>query len=406
MSVSRRGFLQGLGVRRTSHAAAWMAARGHEELMAEAMQGRQGGARMRPNLPPGVEAIRISSNENPLGPGKAAIDAILGKFPEANRYPFNSTPLDADLEILIAKLNSAKRENVVLGVGSQELLKNSARVFLSPTKHLVIPSPTYGDPAGFAEHVLNHSVKSAPIAQKTLKTDLAALLPLVKGAGLVYLCNPNNPTGTILSAQEIKDFVAEVKKTSPTTAILLDEAYCDYVSDSSYQTAIPLALATPGVVVARTFSKAYGMAGVRIGYAVGEAATIKKMAAYRMPYNVNTFGVAAAVASLKDPQHIKEEAARNKAVRDFTIKALADMGYTSTDSQTNFIFTDIGKTMTAAQFRDGCAAKGVMVGRDFPPLEKQWARISLGTMEEMQKATEVFRSVLKPTATTSSGKGQ
>ena len=110
-----------------------------------------------------MEAIRISSNENPLGPGKAAIDAILGKFPEANRYPFNSTPLDADLEILIAKLNSGKRENVVLGVGSQELLKNAARVFLSPTKHLVIPSPTYGDPAGFAQNVLKFTVKSAPV---------------------------------------------------------------------------------------------------------------------------------------------------------------------------------------------------------------------------------------------------
>ena len=134
MSVSRRGFLQGLGVGRTSHASAFIAARGHEEYVAEAMQqqGRQGGAMRRPNLPPGVEAIRISSNENPLGPGKPAIDAILGKFPEANRYPFNSTPLDADLEILIAKLNAAKRENVVLGVGSQELLKNSARVWHCP----------------------------------------------------------------------------------------------------------------------------------------------------------------------------------------------------------------------------------------------------------------------------------
>jgi histidinol-phosphate aminotransferase len=408
MSVSRRGFLQGLGMGRSSHAAAFMAARGHEEMVAEAMlqQGRQGGGRMRPNLPPGVEPIRISSNENPLGPGKAAIDAILGKFPEANRYPFNSTPLDADLEILIARLNQAKRENVVLGVGSQEILKNTARVFLSPTKHLVIPSPTYGDPAGFAQNVLHYAVKSAPVADKTLKTDLGALLPLVKGAGLVYICNPNNPTGTINSAQEIKDFIAEVKKASPTTAVLIDEAYCDYCSDSSYQTAIPVALATPGVVVARTFSKAYGMAGVRIGYAIADTATMKKMQAWRMPYNVNTFGVAAAVASLKDPQHIKEESARNKAVRDFTIKALADLGYASTDSQTNFIFTDIGKTMTAAAFRDGCAAKGVMVGRDFPPLEKQWARISLGTMEEMQKATEVFRSVLKPASTTSSGKGQ
>jgi len=369
-------------------------------------QGRQGGGMRRPNLPPGVEAIRISSNENPLGPGKAAIDAILGKFPEANRYPFNSSPLDADLEILLAKLNTAKRENVVLGVGSQELLKNAARVFMSPTKHLVIPSPTYGDPAGFAQNVLHYTVKSAPVTEKTLKTDLAALLPHVKGAGLVYICNPNNPTSTINSAQEIKDFVAEVKKTSPTTAVLIDEAYCDYVTDPSFQTAIPLALATPGVLVARTFSKAYGMAGVRIGYAIGDVATAKKMAAYKMPYNVNTFGVAAAVASLKDPQHIKEESARNKAVRDFTVKALADLGYESADSQTNFIFTNIGKTMTAAAFRDACAAKGIMVGRDFPPLEKTWARISLGTMEEMQKATDVFRSVLKPSTTTSSGKGQ
>src|ERR1700674_102156 len=108
MSVSRRGFLQGLGMGRTAHASTFMAARGHEEYVAEAMQqsGRQGGERsMRPQLPPGVQAIRISSNENPLGPGKSVIDTILGKFPEANRYPFNSTPLDADLEILIAKLN-------------------------------------------------------------------------------------------------------------------------------------------------------------------------------------------------------------------------------------------------------------------------------------------------------------
>src|SRR5207237_5092296 len=156
---------------------------------------------------------------------------------------------------------------------------------------------------------------------------------------------------------------------------LIDEAYCDYDSDPSFATAIPTALATPGVIVARTMSKAYGMAGVRIGHAIGDAATIKKMAAYRMPYNVNTFGVAAAVASLKDPQHIKEESARNKAVRDFTVKALADLGYPSTDSQTNFIFTDIGKTMTEAAFREGCAQKGVMVGSDLQSIVKRWASI-------------------------------
>ncbi|HEY7289115.1 MAG TPA: histidinol-phosphate transaminase [Vicinamibacterales bacterium] len=394
MSVSRRGFLQGLGAGRNRSAAEFMAARGHEEYMAEALQGRQ-----RPTPPAGVDVIRISSNENPLGPGKSAIDAILGKFPEANRYPFNSTPLDADLEILLAKQNSAKRENVTLGVGSQEILKNAARVFLSPTKHLVIPSPTYGDPAGFAQNNLKATIKTAPVDPKTLKTDLNALLPLVKGAGLVYICNPNNPTSTIASGQQVSDFIAEVRKTSPTTAILFDEAYSDYVTDKSFQSAIPIALTTPNVLVAKTFSKAYGMAGVRIGYAIGSAETIRRMARYRMPYNVNTFGVAAAIASLKDPQHIKDEVARNTAVRDFTVKALNDLGFQSADSQTNFIFTDIGRTMTAGAFRDACAKHGIMVGRDFPPLEKQWARISIGTMDEMQKATDVFKQVLRSTST-------
>src|SRR5713226_7266136 len=209
MSVSRRGFLQGLGMGRSPHAAAFMAARGHEELLAEAMlqQGRQGGQSVRPNLPPGVQAIRISSNENPLGPGKAAIDAILGKFPEANRYPFNSTPLDADLEILIARLYSGKRENVVLGVGSQELLKNAVRVFMPPAKHLVEASPTFENCSEQVK-LQGWPIKTAPVVDGTLRTDLSALLPHVKGAGLVYLCNPNNPTATINSAKEIGDFVA------------------------------------------------------------------------------------------------------------------------------------------------------------------------------------------------------
>jgi histidinol-phosphate aminotransferase len=403
MSVSRRGFLQGLRSGDAKPATAFMAARGHEEYVAELMQqGRYPASR--PQLPPGVEAIRISSNENPLGPGKAAIDAILGKFPEANRYPFNSTPLDADLEILIAKLNNARRENVVLGVGSQEILRNAVRVFMSSSKHLAQATPTFENCGGVARQ-LGYPVKGAPVDAK-MKTDLAALLPLARGAGLVYICNPNNPTSTIVGSKELTDFVNEVRKSSPTTTILIDEAYYDYITDPSYTTLIPLALQTPNVIVARTFSKAYGMAGVRIGYAIGDSSTIKRMSAYRMPYNVNTFGVAAAVASLKDPKHIEEERARNTAVRDFTVKALADMGYESADSQANFLFTNIGKTMTAAAFREGCAKQGVLVGRDFPPLEKQWARISLGTMEEMQKATQVFRNVLRPAATTWSGKGR
>lgn len=399
MSVSRRGFLNIVGAGRTAAlSGVHLAARGHEEETAYALL--QGGRR--PMVPAGVQVIRISSNENPLGPGKAVIDTILGKFPEANRYPFNSTPLDSDLRALIASKNSAKPANVVLGTGSQELLRNAVRAFCSPTKALVTGAPSYENCPGEAKK-LGFPIKDVPV-DKSLKLDLGAMAAAAKGAGLVFLNNPNNPTATVHSAKDVEAFVNEVRKTSPDTAILIDEAYCDYVTDPSFATAIPVALNTPNVFVARTFSKAYGMAGIRIGYIVGTESTVKAVGAFNAPYNVNTFGVAAAITSLNDPQHIKEEAARNTQVKNFTTKALMDLGAKPTDSQTNFIFVNIGRT--AKSFRDACAQSGVFVGRDFPPFENTHARISIGTMEEMQKAVEVFRNVLRAATPTAAGKQQ
>jgi histidinol-phosphate aminotransferase len=214
----------------------------------------------------------------------------------------------------------------------------------------------------------------------------------------VFLNNPNNPTATVHGLKAVTDFVQRVRSTSPDTVILIDEAYHDYVTDPSYQSAIPLALETPQVFVARTFSKAYGMAGLRIGYGIGQTSTMKPMAALKMPYNVSVFGLAAALASLADARHIEDERARNTEVRGFTTKALADLGCKSSDSQCNFLFVDVGRP--AAEFRDACAKQGILVGRDFPPFEKTHARISLGTLEEMKKATAVFRTVLRPVITT------
>jgi histidinol-phosphate aminotransferase len=179
--------------------------------------------------------------------------------------------------------------------------------------------------------------------------------------------------------------------------ILIDEAYHEYVTDPSYSTAVPLALERPNVVVARTFSKAFGMAGMRIGYAVGQAETIKRLSKFKMPYNITVFGVAAAIAALDDTAHITAERQRNLDVRNFTQKALEDLGCKCTDSHGNFLFAEIKRP--AKDFREACAKQGVAVGRDFPPFEKTHARISIGTMEEMRKAVEVFRSVLKPVTT-------
>ena len=400
MPVSRRGFLRLVGAE-PEFDAAFLSARGLEDELAQAQTQAPGRPqRQRPVLPPGVQEIRISSNENPLGPGRVAMDAILGKFPEAGRYPFNSSPPDSALVATIAEKHKAKAENIVLGAGSQEILKSAVRAWVTPTKALVTALPTFENPTSFAKRQKFPVVETKVDSAMRLDVDAMIAAGSKSDAGLVFFNNPNNPTATVHGAKTVTDMVERIRKASPDTVILIDEAYHEYVTDPSYQTAVPLALSTPNVFVARTFSKAYGMAGMRIGYAIGRPETMKRLAALKMPYNVSVFGVAAAIASLNDPKHIEDERKRNTEVRAFTVKALQEMGAKPADSQGNFIFVDIGRP--AKDFRDACAKEGVMVGRDFPPFEKTHCRISIGTMDEMKRAVTVFRTALKSTTTTAS----
>ncbi len=281
MAVSRRGFFDIFGAATQPLSGAALSARGLEAHFAEALTqdqaqgargagagaggqgrgggaGRQGGAAARPAPPPGIEEIKINSNENPLGPGKSAIDAIVAKFNEAGRYPFNSTPKDSDLVDTLAKKHGAKAENIVMGAGSQEILKSAMRAFVSPYRHLVAGSPTFENCTSFGRKM------KFPISEikvdSACKLDLEGMIATSRGAGLIFFNNPNNPTATVHGTKVVADFVERVRRISPDTVILIDEAYHDYVTDPSYETAIPLALATPNVFVARTFSKAYGMA--------------------------------------------------------------------------------------------------------------------------------------------------
>lgn len=389
---SRRGFFDVLaGGRAASGPAALFAARGHEEYIAELAQGRN----PRPPLPPGVAEIRISSNENPLGPGRTVLDAIVGKFPEAGRYPFNSTPADRNLVEAIASKYKVKPDSITLGAGSQEILKSAVRAFTSPQKALVTAAPTFENPTGTARR-LNHPVKEIRV-DSAFKLDVGGMIDAAPGAGLVFFNNPNNPTATVHGAKTVADMVSRIRKSSPDTVILIDEAYHEYVTDPSYESAIPLALDTPNVFVVRTFSKAYGMAGMRIGWAIGRPETITPLARLKMPYNVSVFGVQAALAALNDPAHMDAERKRNTDARNFTVKVLEDLGCKCTDTQGNFLFVNIGRP--ARTFREACAKEGVMVGRDFPPFEGTHARISIGTMTEMKRAAEVFRAALKPITT-------
>ena len=382
MALSRRAFVRTLGVGGAGAISGTLIAfRGREAVAgspAEAL-----GARA---LPVDPNQLRLDSNENPYGPGPIALDAIRAAFGEASRYP--DAPA-LDLAAAIARSHGVADDHVVIGAGSGEVLRMAAFAFTSAGRSLVAGAPTFEDPLRHAV-LAGATVRTVPV-DRDLKLDLEGMAREAAGAGLVFLCNPNNPTATVRSFQAVADFVMRVNKSSPETVIIVDEAYHHYVEDPSYSTAVPLALENPRVLVCRTFSKIYGMAGLRIGYGVGRPETLKELRRHRLPNSINVLGAAAAIAALEGKDRLVQQHKLNHDVREMTRRALEAAGFRVAASEANFIMVDIRRD--SKQFQDDCRKLGVMVGRPFPPLMTH-ARISIGTEAEMRRAIEVFRKVL------------
>jgi len=278
---------------------------------------------------------------------------------------------------------------VILGSGSGELLRAAVSAFTSIDGALVAPDPTFEAPANWAKFIGVHV--DAPKVDATLHLDLDAMVDQGRGAGLVYFCNPNNPTATVHGSSDVSAYVERVGKSSPGTTILIDEAYHEYVDEPSYRTAIPLALANPRVVVTRTFSKVFGMAGLRVGYAIGQPATLAKMAAWLLGSNVSQLTLVAAAATVGDQQHVALEQRRNRVTRAYTRKFFEQAGFAVSQGQANFMMVDVRRD--AKQFKLDAIKHKVAVGRQFTALPT-WVRVSVGTMPEMQKALQVFHTML------------
>jgi histidinol-phosphate aminotransferase len=332
------------------------------------------------------DAIRLDSNENPNGPGAAALDAIRAMFGEAPRYP--DVPSE-DLKQAIARHQKVAPENILIGCGSGEILRMASYAFTSPQRALVTGAPSFEDPVRHSE-LMRAPIRAIPV-DKDLRLDVGRMLDDMTGAGLVFFCNPNNPTATVHGASTVRDFIAQTNKRAPDCVVMVDEAYHEYVDDPSYATSIPLALENPKVITVRTFSKVFGMAGLRLGYAIGRPETLKEMQRHKLPNNVNVLSAASGIATLPDTAHVERERQLNREAREFTRRAFDSMGYKSGVSDTNFIMVAIGRDSKA--FKDACAKHGILVGRAFPPLTTH-ARISIGTMDEMKRAVDVFRQVL------------
>jgi histidinol-phosphate aminotransferase len=379
MALSRRAFVRTVGI--NGALAAMVAGRGSEALAGLAPEARQAPAPGASGPPP----ILLDSNENPYGACTASLDAIRAAFGEACRYPNNFV----DLTDALAKFHGVQPENILLGSGSSEILRMAVLAFTTAGRPLVQGLPTFESPTRDAE-LAGAPVVSVPVGAD-LTLDLAGMAEKAGGAGLVFLCNPNNPTGTVHGADAVSGFIRRVLKSSPTTCILVDEAYHDYVEDLAYRTALPLALENPQVVLARTFSKVYGLAGLRVGYAVGRADTLKAMGRFRIPSNVNVLAAAAAIAALPQTAHVARQVALNREARDFTRRAFEAAGYRVIPPCANFLMVDIRRDAKA--FQDACQERGVLVGRPFPPLTN-YARVSIGTLDEMRRAMDVIKRVL------------
>jgi histidinol-phosphate aminotransferase len=318
--------------------------------------------------------VRLDRNESAHGPCEKAKVAFRDAAMEANRYP------DTEVENLcaaVAALHHVQAENITLGCGSTELLRMAAETCLGPGKSLIMASPTH-EAIALAARLLGAEVRRVPLT-RLYGHDLDAMLAITDSTtALVYICNPNNPTGTLTPKADLETLLS---KLPPGVSLLIDEAYHDYVAPSDgYASWASRAAANPRLIVTRTFSKAYGLAGLRAGYAVSSVETAKRLAARRLPMDINAVAARVALAALSDPEYIKKIALLNADDRqEFYNQANARM-LRSLDSQTNFVLLATGRpgTEVAGLLR----SHQVLVACGYPYFEN-YIRVSLGLPQDM-----------------------
>lgn len=330
------------------------------------------------------DAILINSNENPYGPSPRAIAAITGSEAVACRYPDD---LYAEAIRSIAGLHQVDPENVALGCGSTEILRVCDAAFVGADKQIVVAEPTFEAVTYYAE------VCRANAAKIPLTSDFRHDLPAMarasaSGAGLVYVCNPNNPTGTINTRAEFADFLAQVPSS---VYVLVDEAYFHFVEDPRYSSVVDMIPQHANLIVTRTFSKVYGMAGMRLGYAVAQKQTIEAMHRELLFDNGNAAVLSAAVASVADPEIVPTNKKRLNGTRKWVTSELAKSGYTVIPSHANFFMVDTGHDVNPVI--EAFHQRKIIVGRKFPSMGN-WLRVSVGKPEEMREFLAAFREIV------------
>jgi len=327
-----------------------------------------------------TQALRLDRNENAYGPSAAAIAAIQAASRDAHLFP--GAP-DALIESL-AKLHGVKNDQILLGAGSSEIFRMAAAAYLSAGRNIVLSRPTYEVMEHYARP-RTAEVIGVPL-RKDHSHDLAAMLGRIGSkTRLVYIANPNNPTATLTDKREIEDFLKELPRSVP---VVLDEAYHEYAGGSgAYASFVEHAVRRENLIVSRTFSKAYGLAGLRLGYAVGEASTLKRLAAERLEQSVSRFALLAGQAALLDQSHIATCVHQNQESRQEFINQVNARMLRLLDPHCNFACLNV--MSPAGAVIDHYRKHNVVLPPEIP-LMPNYVRVSLGTVEQMKEFWRVW----------------
>ncbi|HSB09857.1 MAG TPA: histidinol-phosphate transaminase [Blastocatellia bacterium] len=329
---------------------------------------------------------RLNSNENPHGPSERARRAMTDAFNEGCRYPGGQ---NKKLEELIAKKEGLSPDQVILGAGSGEILRMAAMAYGPQGGELLTAHPTY-EGLESAARTIGAFVHRVPL-NKNFEHDLDMMdRRTTQAVRLVFVCNPNNPTGTIVPGDRLRSFCKEVSRRS---VVLVDEAYHDYVEAPEYSSMIDLAREGHNVIISRTFSKIHAMAGLRVGYGFARPDIVARLRQFRNMINI--LGLQAAMASYQDPEFQNFSRRKNAEARSYLYKVLDELGYKYVPSHANFVFFKLGKDVQAQAFREAMEKKyGILVGRTFPPYN-EYCRVSMGTMDEMKIFATALREVTR-----------
>ena len=333
-----------------------------------------------PRVPQTGGPLLLNSNENAYGPFPSVL-ALGNPFLDVNRYPDHHSDL---LSEKLAALSKVGTEQLVTGCGSTEVLRMCANAFTGPGRKVIMAAPTFEAIGSYCAAVRAEVVK-VPLAAN-FSHDLGAMLRAAgPDTGLVYICNPNNPTANLTPRRDLEDFIARLPKS---TYVLMDEAYHDFVgTNPDYTSFIERPLNDNRVVVARTFSKIYGLAGMRCGYAVGAKETIRQMRQHRLDDSLNILVIRCALASLDDASAHQVAQQRNAGDRSEFFRQAAARKLTAIPSSTNFVMMSTNRPIRS--LIDHFHHNNIEIGRPFPPMDT-YARISLGKPEEMKEFWRVW----------------